>query len=117
MVFTHRPQLRDPLPDCQTATFYILIETQGSNSRHDGEKLEVFLEGLLENGIVEDGVVANSETQIRDMWDIREGIPEACSKDGAVYKYDLSLPLPELYSLVNVIKERLRDQGFVSNNL
>ena len=45
--------------------FYVLVETQGSNGDHDEAKLGEFLEGLLEDGDVEDGTVTNEESKIR----------------------------------------------------
>jgi len=44
------------------------------------------------------------------VWRIREGISEALSKAGAVYKYDISLPLPQLYQLVEDMRARLADE-------
>jgi FAD/FMN-containing dehydrogenase len=44
------------------------------------------------------------------VWRIREGISEALSKAGAVYKYDISLPLPQLYDLVEDTRARLKDE-------
>ncbi|KAG8416579.1 D-lactate ferricytochrome c oxidoreductase [Metarhizium acridum] len=38
--------------------FYCLIETSGSNSEHDYEKLEKFLEDVMSNEVIADGVVA-----------------------------------------------------------
>lgn len=35
-----------------------------------------------------------------------QGIPEALMKEGAVYKYDLSLPLEKMYDLVVEMRER-----------
>jgi FAD/FMN-containing dehydrogenase len=52
-------------------------------------------------------VVAQDTTQILNLWAIREGIPEACSKAGAVYKYDISMPVPVLYQAVEDMKARL----------
>ncbi|KAF9422535.1 D-lactate ferricytochrome c oxidoreductase [Podila epigama] len=91
--------------------FYILIETSGSNKDHDDEKLNNFLEGLLTDEIVQDGVVAQDTTQLNNLWAIREGIPEACSKTGAVYKYDLSMPVPVLYNMVEDMRTRLTEKG------
>lgn len=34
-----------------------------------------------------------------------------CCSAGPVYKYDLSLPLSELYSIVEKMRERLKDHG------
>ena len=45
--------------------FCILVETQGSNSDHDALKLETFLEKVMEDGNVIDGIVAQDLTQVR----------------------------------------------------
>lgn len=41
------------------------------------------------------------------LWALRERITEALSRDGYVYKYDLSLPLDRLYDLVSDLRARL----------
>jgi FAD/FMN-containing dehydrogenase len=87
--------------------FYCLIETSGSNSEHDNEKLQSFLEDVMEKEIVSDGVVAENETQVRNLWGWREGIPECLGHWGGVYKYDLSIPINELYSLVEETREKI----------
>lgn len=42
-------------------------------------------------------------------------IPEACSKAGAVYKYDVSIPVPKLYTLVEDMRARLKAEGLMDN--
>ncbi|KAF9581449.1 D-lactate ferricytochrome c oxidoreductase [Lunasporangiospora selenospora] len=96
--------------------FYVLIETSGSNKDHDDEKLGTFLEGLLTDEIVQDGVVAQDTTQLRNLWSIREGIPEALSKTGSVYKYDFSIPVPVFYSMVEDMKARLEKEGILGED-
>ncbi|KAG9304945.1 hypothetical protein G9A89_003114 [Geosiphon pyriformis] len=96
--------------------FYILIETSGSNKEHDDEKLEQFLEKLLNTEVVQDGVIAQDISQIKSLWAFREGIPEACSKAGAVYKYDISTPVPVLYQMVEDVKARLIEAEVVGND-
>jgi FAD/FMN-containing dehydrogenase len=93
--------------------FYCLIETSGSKGEHDSEKLEVFLEHVMENSIVMDGVLAQDETQAQELWRWREGIPEALSHLGGTYKYDVSIPVPEMYQLVEDTRERLGNAGLV----
>jgi FAD/FMN-containing dehydrogenase len=94
--------------------FYCLVETSGSNTEHDMEKLEKFLEHVMSEEIVSDGVLAQGETQVKSLWAWREGITEALGHYGGTYKYDLSIPLPELYSLVEETRERLLSKGLVS---
>ncbi|CAC22604.1 D-lactate dehydrogenase [Schizosaccharomyces pombe] len=98
---TQRP-LEDEHP------FYVLVETQGSNKEHDEQKITALVEDLLEKEIISDGVLAQDESQLRVLWERREGITECLAKAGSgVYKYDVSLPLPVLYDLVNDTKKRL----------
>ncbi|KAL1966685.1 hypothetical protein VTN77DRAFT_3882 [Rasamsonia byssochlamydoides] len=96
--------------------FYCLIETSGSNAEHDIAKLESFLEHVMSEGIVADGVLAQDETQIQSLWRWREGITEALSHLGGTYKYDVSIPLPELYQLVEDCRARLTERGFVGDD-
>ncbi|KAI1393897.1 uncharacterized protein F4822DRAFT_386318 [Hypoxylon trugodes] len=91
--------------------FYCLIETSGSNSDHDSEKLEAFLEDIMSKEIVADGVVAQDETQLRSLWNSREGISEASGHWGGVYKYDVSIPLKDMYQLVEDVRKRMEDAG------
>eukprot|EP01137_Pigoraptor_chileana_P033148 Opistho-2@23625 len=87
--------------------FYVLIETSGSNGTHDQEKLEAVLENLMGSSTVETGVVAQGEAQAKSIWALRERIAEATKKEGVVYKYDLSIPVPRLYSLIEDLREHL----------
>ncbi|RAH78060.1 kinase-like protein [Aspergillus japonicus CBS 114.51] len=96
--------------------FYCLVETSGSNAEHDMAKLETFLEHVMGEGIVADGVLAQDETQFHSIWRWREGITEALSHLGGTYKYDVSIPLSELYQLVEDCKERLTKLGFVGDD-
>jgi FAD/FMN-containing dehydrogenase len=96
--------------------FYCLIETSGSNPDHDGEKLEKFLEHVMETEVVQDGILAQDQTQIQELWSWREGITECLGHDGGVYKYDLSIPIHELYDLVNETRDRLTEAGLVGTD-
>lgn len=93
--------------------FYILIETSGSSKEHDDEKLETFLGNAMEEGLVDDGIIAQDEAQITSLWSWRESIPEASQAAGGVYKYDVSIPLPELYGLVEAANVKLEEAGLV----
>lgn len=95
--------------------FYCLIETSGSNADHDSEKLQAFLEDVMEKGIVVDGTLAQDETQIKSLWAWREGITESLSHLGGTYKYDVSIPLKELYQLVEDTKARVDAAGLLGD--
>ncbi|XP_015443341.1 D-2-hydroxyglutarate dehydrogenase, mitochondrial [Pteropus alecto] len=91
----------------QESPFYVLVETSGSRAEHDAEKLSGFLEQLLGSGLVTDGTLATDQRKIKALWALRERITEALSRDGYVYKYDISLPVERLYDLVPDLRARL----------
>ncbi|PKS10178.1 hypothetical protein jhhlp_001928 [Lomentospora prolificans] len=97
--------------------FYCLVETSGSNGEHDYAKLEAFLEDVMSKEIVLDGVVAQDESQVQTLWKWREGVPEALGHVGGVYKYDVSIPLEEMYKLVEDIKVRVEEAGLLNEDL
>ncbi|XP_071913565.1 D-2-hydroxyglutarate dehydrogenase, mitochondrial isoform X4 [Coffea arabica] len=106
LVLKHLDGVRNPLPP-SIHNFYILIETTGSNETFDKENLEAFLLHSVESGLVANGVLAQDINQASSFWHIREGLPEALMKAGAVYKYDLSLPLEKMYDLVEEMRVQI----------
>lgn len=93
--------------------FYVLIETSGSNRDHDIEKLETFLANAMEEGLVDDGIIAQDEVQAMSLWSWRESIPEATAQAGGTYKYDVSIPLNDIYGLVEATEEKLNGANLV----
>ena len=86
------PEVRapfDPVPE-----WMVLIELglpQGFGGA--GAALAGLLETAMERGLVLDGAVASSEAQRAGLWRIREALPEANRRIGAISSHDISLPL------------------------
>ncbi|GAB2279508.1 D-2-hydroxyglutarate dehydrogenase, mitochondrial [Dionaea muscipula] len=110
LVLNHLEGARNPLPS-SLHKFYVLIETTGSDESYDKEKLQTFLIHSMESGLISDGVIAQDINQASSFWRIREGVPEALMRAGAVYKYDLSLPVEKMYDLVEEMRARLDNSG------
>lgn len=106
MVLAHSEGVRNPFPP-KLYNFYVLIETTGSDESYDRAKLEAFLLRYMEDGLISDGVLAQDMNQASSFWRIREGISEASMKMGAVYKYDLSLPVEKIYDIVQEMRTRI----------
>jgi FAD/FMN-containing dehydrogenase len=85
------PDLRQPFatpPD-----WMVLIELGLPQGLSPSEALEnLFADGQAD-GLVTDGLIATSETQRAAFWHLREMIPEANRRIGAVSSHDISLPL------------------------
>lgn len=107
LVLKHIPGARDPLPE--RSAFYMLIETSGSNASHDAEKISEFLAALEKEDLLVNGTLAESEKQSQELWKLREAISESLSKEGYVYKYDVSLPVAQMYNLVEKTRMRLQN--------
>ncbi|KIK06841.1 hypothetical protein K443DRAFT_88466 [Laccaria amethystina LaAM-08-1] len=97
------------------AECFVLIETSGGRREHDEEKLSDLLENLLEadEPLVNTGVLAQSPAQFSSLWALREGVPEAVSKEGKAYKYDISVPLSSFKDVVDGTREHLRTKGLL----
>lgn len=102
----------NPLSD--EHSFYCVLETSGSNGEADLARIEQFLEQVLTDELAADGVLAQDESQTKNLWAWREGITEALSHWGGTYKYDMSLPLKDLYRLVDECRTHLQSKGLLS---
>ena len=66
--------------------------------------------------LVVDGVVAQDAGEVSNLWQWRELVPEALGKGGGVYKYDVSIPLSQLYDIVGDVGKRLEEAGVVGDS-
>jgi len=99
-----------PNPLSNNSQFYIVIETFGSNENHDKEKLDNLIKILMENNLIDDGTIAQDKTKITSLWRYREEIPTAITRSGYCYKYDISLPREKMYEIVEIFRERFKDE-------
>jgi FAD/FMN-containing dehydrogenase len=76
--------------------------------------LEKILESGFEDELVLDAVIASSEAQRREMWDLREGALEIVTAAGARVGFDISLPLDQVQAFV---EEMIRRADSIMPNL
>ena len=92
LVDKHHPHLR--VPFFKETPWCVLLE----NSDHESEAharvgFEALIEAAMENGWVTDAVVAESLSQAKSLWQIRETIPLAQVDEGLNIKHDISVPV------------------------
>ena len=86
--------VRSPFAD--PPDWCVLIDLGLSPEADPQERLEtIFAEGLGA-GLVSDGVIAQNDAQRRSLRAVRETIPEANKRVGAIVSNDISLPLSEI---------------------
>jgi FAD/FMN-containing dehydrogenase len=86
----HIPGNKDPFdaPHGQ----YALLEATGTGP-HINDALHALLEDGFEDGVIEDAVVAANNTQTKELWHIRESIPESQHHEGGSISHDVSVPV------------------------
>lgn len=95
MVCTHVPGARDPLS--APSPWYVLVElSSGSNGDELNALLETSLAGAIERALVSDAVVAQSDTQRAEFWQVREAMSDAQRHEGGSIKHDVSVPISNI---------------------
>jgi FAD/FMN-containing dehydrogenase len=90
------------LPLTSPAPYCVLVEL--ATTRPDaalGASLETVLERALDDGIVADAAVAQSEAQRAAFWRLREEHSEAQKREGASIKNDISVPVSKVPELIH----------------
>lgn len=92
------PDLTIPISgDCPV---YVLMEISGSGLVDVDDLMQRFLENVLDDGLVIDGVLAASATQARNLWLFREGMNEGQARRGTHLRTDISVQLSRLPDFV-----------------
>ena len=101
LVAKHFPQIKVPFQDLAEAPYFVVLENSDQESEtHARERFEHLLEAALEAGCVLDAVVAESITQARALWHIRESIPLAQAQEGLNIKHDISIAVSRIPAFV-----------------
>ncbi|WFU50659.1 FAD-binding oxidoreductase (plasmid) [Sinorhizobium terangae] len=101
------PDLAMPMSGDHPA--YALLEISGSGLVDVSDLMERFLEGVMGDGLVVDGVVATSKAQARNLWLFREGMNEGQAKRGPHLRTDVSVPLSRLADFVRDAEKAVYD--------
>lgn len=70
------------------------------------------LAGLMDDGLVLDAVIAQSQQQRADLWTLRESILEAITEAGPAYHLDIALPLAQIAPFVAQMDVTAAQAGF-----
>jgi len=82
---------KPPLP--HGYAYYVLVESLGSNQDRDLELMTSLLEAALEKSLIEDGVLATTESELNWFWKIREDVHACVSRCTYDQHFDISLPI------------------------
>jgi len=86
---------------------YLLIETLGESDEDDRRALEQTLERMLDDGIVQDVIIAQSIEHAKQLWAYRETIGELLSKLKPHAAFDIGIPMDRMDGFVETARMSL----------
>ncbi len=92
------PQVALPVAD--PPEWMVLADVADGAGGRIGERFEAALAEAVEAGLVTDALIAQNEAQRAAFWTVRETIPEANRRIGAISNHDLSLPPSRIEAFV-----------------
>lgn len=101
-VAKHFPELRNPL--AEEHDWHMLVEAESGAGGNVRARLEAVLSVALEAGLVKDAVLAENEAQRQSMYNLRESIPLANRREGAVATHDIAVPLSRVATMVAAVR-------------
>jgi FAD/FMN-containing dehydrogenase len=93
-VLKNIPGSRDPL--AETHPWYLLAEFGSGEPGAAEAAMDRFLERGLEDGLIRDAVVAQTEAQAKAIWALRENQSPAQKPEGATWKHDVAVPVSQV---------------------
>jgi len=90
-----------------SAPVHVLMEVSCSGNIDLRGMVESFLEGAIQDGLVADAVLAESQAQARSLWSIREGLVEGQARHGYHVRTDISVPLSAVPAFVERAQARI----------
>ncbi len=106
LAIKHLPSIRDPLANKHA--WYVMTELSSLEPEGAYALAMRLMEGALESGGVTDAVIAQSLAQADSFWALREGLPEAQTKEGASIKHDISVPIVDIPLFIDRVTQELK---------
>ena len=94
MVQSEMPDVRDPQPS--DLPWRVLCEISMASEVHARDVMETALQSAFEAGLAADAVIAESLTQAKAFWTIRESIPLCKRAYGTAINHDISVPVSQI---------------------
>lgn len=100
------PPARGKGPLGQEHPYYVLIESLGANAKLDSERFVAALESALEAKLISDAVVAQSDSDRRAFWSLRDDVVQVMI-GGVPVVFDVSLPLGAMEQYIEELRKNL----------
>ena len=106
LVLAHIPAARAPLE--ARHPWNVLIEsTSPGGGGAAADLLGAALAAAMEAGLVDDAVLASSESQAEALWSLRESISEAERQEGPALKHDISVAVSQMPGFIEMARREV----------
>ena len=106
LIDQHVPHATVPMDDHYD--FYVLIESMGSHAEKDSDLFLEVLSQASEEKLIEEVIVADSDTKIKNLWTVRDAAAEVAPGVGYMHTYDVSLNVDDMGYFGEEVENRLR---------
>lgn len=97
-------------PFSERHAVYVLVELLGASDEQDRAQLEAFLGHALEQGQVQDVIVAQSIEHARQLWEYRESVGEMLSRLKPHAAFDVGIPVAAMDGFVRSVEQILQQE-------
>ncbi len=88
---------------------YALVEAMGGNAELDGQMFEGALASLMEEGLLSDAVIAQSDQQREALWAVREDLSPGFTPRRPFTAYDVSMAIADMPRFVDAALANLKE--------
>ncbi len=86
---------------------YAIIEARGANEASDQQLFIQAMEAAIENALIADAVIAKSESERAEIWNIRENV-DLTLRHQPLFIYDISLPINHMQTYLDEVRSTLQ---------
>lgn len=102
-----------PAPISDEYPYYVFVESMGSAPQNDFDRLTALITEAMEQNLVEDGCMAQTERELQSIWKIREDVSVLADLSNFDQHFDISLPISVIGKEVDLAIENLSKLPFV----
>ena len=88
--------------------YYILLESLGSEPKKDRQHLQGLLEKAIEQGLIEEAIMAHNESDLNWFWTLREDVDVMVSQCDNDQHFDLGMPISSMGSYIESTAQQLK---------
>jgi len=97
---------KSSIPLAPDYPYYVLVEALGSDQMKDEEHFESILGECLESSLIQDAVLAKSDSEREAFWAIRDDVEQQTNYK-PTFMYDVSLPINRMESYISEVRNNL----------